>query len=101
MGEFIKHDDSKLMFSLIEPEFLEGMASVLTKGAAKYEIGNWKRLDPKEVRRYKDALLRHINESMKGNLLDGETHESHLLHSACNLMFLYHFEKRGHNELDR
>jgi hypothetical protein len=81
------------MFSLIEPRFIEGVAQVLSEGAAKYSIDNWKNLPVNEKRRYKDALLRHINEYMKGNILDSETHHSHLYHAACNLMFLDYFDK--------
>ena len=95
MSEFIKHDDGKLMMSLMEPDFIEGIAKILTLGATKYGVENWKTLPADEKRRYKDALLRHTNEYMKGNILDPETHESHLLHCACNLMFLHYFDKRS------
>jgi hypothetical protein len=96
MDTFTKDDSTKSMFSLIEPDFLEGIAKVMTLGAHKYSPNNWKLIHPSEKSRYKDALLRHINEYMKGNILDEETHHSHLYHAACNLMFLDYFDKRRH-----
>jgi len=92
MDEFVKDDNGKLMFSLIEPKFLEGVASVLTIGASKYLIDNWKKIPIDERRRYKDALLRHTNEYMQGNIVDSESSESHLYHIACNCMFLDYFD---------
>ncbi len=90
--DFNKDDDNKLLLSLIEPSFIEGLGEVLTDGAAKYGRENWKKLDRKEIHRYKDALLRHTNEYMKGNILDSESHHNHMLHIACNAMFLHHFD---------
>jgi len=89
---FNKDDMEKPMLSLIEPAFIEGVAKILTIGAKKYGLDNWKTIPIEEERRYKDALLRHINEYMKGNKLDNETHESHLYHAACNLMFLNYLD---------
>ena len=96
MSEFKKNDEDKLRMSLVEPEFIEGIASVLTDGAKMYGVDNWKTLNPKEKYRYKDALLRHVSEYMKGNILDNTSHKSHLLHAACNLMFLYYMDQREH-----
>ncbi len=93
MEEFTKYDIDKLMFSLVDPTFIEGIAEVLTIGATKYSPNNWKMIQQGETYRYKDALLRHINQYMKGDILDDDTHKSHLLHAACNLMFLHYFDR--------
>jgi len=90
---FKKDDIGKPMLSLIEPDFIEGVARVLTIGGKQYGLDNWKSIPIEEKRRYKDALLRHINEYMKGNILDDDTHESHLYHAACNLMFLDYLDR--------
>ena len=92
MSEFNKDDVGKPMLSLIEPTFIEGIAKVLTIGGKNYGFDNWKSIPISEKRRYKDALLRHINEYMKGNILDSDTSESHLYHAACNLMFLNYLD---------
>lgn len=90
--EFRKDDDGKTMFSLLVPEFIEGMAEVLTEGAKKYGIENWKKLSPDERIRYKDSLLRHINSYMKGNMFDKDSHKHEMLHIGCNAMFNYYFD---------
>ena len=89
---FRKDDAEKLMFSLIEPAFLEGMAKVLTDGGIRYGFNNWKNLRSEEKTRYKDALLRHINNYMKGHMLDDDSHQHEMLHVACNAMFLHYFD---------
>lgn len=83
---FIKNDQNKIQPSLIQPEFIEGMAKVLTLGAQKYSKDNWKKCEDKD--RYKDALLRHVLAYLKGEEKDEESGLSHLHHAACNLMFL-------------
>lgn len=85
-----KNDKEKIQPSLIEPEFIEKMAEVLTIGAKKYGLDNWKKCEDKK--RYKDALLRHILSYLKGEEKDKETGLSHLHHAACNLMFLGYLE---------
>ena len=81
----IKFDNEKLLFDLLEPEFEEGIAKVLTYGAKKYAPDNWKKI---ETRRYYHALRRHWNAYRKGERFDEESGESHLYHMACCLMFI-------------
>lgn len=86
--EFTKESLSvdKVRMSLLEPEFLEKVAAVLTDGAKKYSTDNWKKCPDKSL--YVDALLRHINAWQQGESVDKDTGISHLAHAACNLMFL-------------
>jgi len=93
MSEFAKDDNGKIMLSLIEPQFIKGTAKVLTIGAKKYSVGNWKKCEDRQ--RYEDALLRHIYDYLQGNKCDEETGVSHLYHAACNLMFLDAFDREG------
>ena len=88
MKEFVKNDTDKPMVSLVEPTFILGMAEVLTYGAKKYAINNWKEASNKDIRRIKDSLLRHVLAYTSGVLLDEETQFKHLHHAAANLMFL-------------
>ena len=88
----IKDDANKLRFDLIEPEFEETVASVLTFGAAKYSTGSWKHLED-GINRYYAALRRHISAWRRGEKLDPETGLSHLAHAACNIMFLMYMEE--------
>ena len=90
---FKKLDSGKTRFTLVDPVFVEGFAKILTDGAQKYGVDNWKLLPDDELHRYQDALLRHINSYFKGEKLDPETGMSHLYHAACNLMFLDYFDR--------
>ena len=95
MSDLLKYDSGKPMASLVEPEFILGMAKVMTKGAEKYAIDNWKQGHSEEdIRRYKDALMRHILAYLSGEKNDPETGLSHAYHASCNLMFLNYFETK-------
>ena len=91
--EFIKYDTNKPMMSLLEPDFIEDMAKVLTMGANKYSKDNWKKCEDKS--RYEDAMYRHMNEYLKGREYDIESRLPHLAHVAVNAMFLQYFNDNG------
>ena len=81
-----KSDSGKLMLHLIDPEFLDEMAFVLTKGAEKYSAMNWQGLEKDRVL---GSLLRHANEYAKG-IKDDPSYPfgKHLAAVAVNAMFL-------------
>lgn len=89
---FMKFDSDKPRMSLVDPDFIKGLADILTFGAQKYEADNWKLLDRKELYRYKDALLRHMYAYLGGELTDEESGRPHLDCVAFNLMALRYFE---------
>lgn len=89
---FIKHDNGKPMISLIDPKFIEGLASVMTQGANKYGRDNWQ--ECKEPHRYLDALLRHILKYWDGEKIDTESGKSHLYHIAFNAMALDYLDNK-------
>lgn len=89
---FKKNDVEKVRVSLVEPGFIYGTAKVLTFGANKYEVNNWKELPENELYRYKDALMRHLLAYLAGENIDPDSGLLHLDHIACNTMFLRHFE---------
>lgn len=82
-----KHDSGKPQMSLLDPLWLEGVASVLTFGATKYDAHNWRK--GFKHSRLLDAVLRHINAHNKGEVIDPESNLHHLLHASCGLMMLY------------
>ena len=88
----LKYDDGKARFDLIEPEFEEDIANILTMGANKYAPNSWQHVEDGK-NRYYAALRRHLNAWRKGEKIDRESGMSHLAHAACNVMFLMHFER--------
>lgn len=88
----IKYDIGKARFDLIEPEFEEAIANILTMGADKYAPNSWQHVEDGK-NRYYAALRRHLNAWRKGEKIDQESGMSHLVHVACNVMFLMHFER--------
>ena len=88
----LKYDGDKARFDLIEPEFEEDIANILTAGANKYAPNSWQHVEDGN-NRYYAALRRHLNAWRKGEKIDQESGMSHLAHVACNVMFLMHFER--------
>lgn len=80
-----KYDSFKPMYNLIDPEFEEGIAYVLTHGALKYEPNNWQKIEPE---RYIAAIRRHLKEYLTGNAFDEDSGLLHLDHLATDIMFL-------------
>lgn len=80
-----KADAGKTRYDLLVPEFIEGMANVMTFGATKYSDWSWFNL---ERNRVISSLLRHIIAYAKGEIYDPETQQKHLYHAGCNLMML-------------
>lgn len=82
----IKHDEGKTKFHLLIPEFVKGVADVMTKGADKYSEWNYLHLDKERII---GAHHRHMNAYQRGELNDPETGLSHLFHATCCLQMLW------------
>lgn len=93
MEQDIKLDKGKLRFDLIDQNFLDGLAKVLTFGAEKYSANSWQKIGNAEERYYA-ALQRHLSAYRKGEQKDDESGIEHLYHAAANIMFLAYFEKQ-------
>lgn len=93
MSNFMKFDENKPMFDLIDPYFEEDVAKVLTMGAKKYAKNNWQKNE--DIDRYIGALQRHLNDIKKGNFKDKESKLQHTAHIACNAMFLHYMIRKG------
>ncbi len=85
----VKNDriDGKLMWELLPMEEIEDIVKVYTAGANKYGPNKWQWLDDYD-NRYYAALLRHLVEYRKGNLIDEETGCYHLAQVAWNAIAL-------------
>jgi hypothetical protein len=88
-GGGCKDDKGKPRLELVEPDFLTGLAEVLTYGADKYGKGNWKK--GFDQGRLYGALLRHANAYWSGETYDPDTGLHHMLHVAVNAMFIHYY----------
>jgi len=93
VDDFIKFDSNKLMYDLIPPSALEGIAKVLTHGAKKYKPNNWRK-GSKD--RYIGATMRHFEAWRKGERFDQDSGFHHLEHVLTNICFLLELEDKKH-----
>lgn len=81
-----KFDQDKPRMDLIDADAMEGLAKVLTFGAAKYAAHNWR--GGLAYSRLVSSLLRHLNAIQRGEYTDPESGLPHIDHVGCNWMFL-------------
>jgi hypothetical protein len=93
----VKADSGKPMMSLIDPEFLEGLAEVLTFGAKKYAKHNWR--GGIAFSRLLDAAYRHLGAINRGEDTDPESGLPHIYHLTCCVMF-YSWMSKHRPDLD-
>lgn len=67
------------------PRAMEAVAALSTAGAAKYSWGGWETV-PDGFDRYSDALVRHLIQEGKGEILDNDTGLSHSTAVAWNAL---------------
>lgn len=94
----IKHDDGKTKFHLLIPEFVKGVADVMTLGAEKYSAWNYLGLERERVI---SAHHRHMNAYQRGEVNDPETGLSHLHHATCCLQMLWALDNDFHGKEER
>lgn len=94
-----KDDGNKVRYELLPPEFLDGVAQILTFGAVKYEDRNWEK--GMKWSRVFGALMRHLWAWWANSGPDPETGKSHLWHAGCCLAFLIAYEQRKTGQDDR
>lgn len=85
-GSKVALDGSKLRVELVPPQFIEGVADILTFGARKYAAHNWMR--GISWMGIIAGVLRHVYLFARGVNIDDESGKPHLFHAACGLLFL-------------
>lgn len=86
----LRYNDGKPRPSLIDPNFIMGLAEVLEMGAQKYGDYNWQKgMNQKDIM---DSLMRHSLKYLSGNIEDEESGLHEMLHIAANAMFVYYFD---------
>lgn len=89
-----KLDSDKPDLDLVLGSFTKALVEVGkvgTFGAKKYSDNGWKKV-PNAQRRYLSAMQRHYYTYKDDELLDPETHLSHLAHMSWNALAALHFE---------
>jgi len=81
-----KFDQDKPRMDLLDADFLEGVAQVLTFGAQKYAAHNWRQ--GLSVSRLIAAAYRHLGAINRGEDNDPESGRPHTYHLGCCTMFL-------------
>lgn len=94
-----RYNQGKPQTREIDPEFIMGMAKVLTASRTKYAEGNWQN-ETKFSTPY-ESCMRHLMKFWSGEEKDSESGEHHLLHCAVNLMFLHYHLTSGKGVDDR
>ena len=90
-----KNDAGKPRLSLVPFSIIWDIAKVREYGCQVYEDPeNWRSV---EVERYWDALLRHVTQIPRNDLLakDKESGLPHLWHAACNVSFILELLENG------
>lgn len=89
----IQYNSGKPKLSMLDPDFIEEMAKAMMFGENKYARDNW-RLGT-NYSEILDGIGRHLNDRIRGKVVDDESGLSPLAHLACRAMFLYYYEKHG------
>lgn len=87
MEKIYKDEKNKARIDLVDPEFIVGIAEILGYGVEKYEPYSFQKV-AEGLDKYYAAAMRHILKWRTGDFEDEETGKNHLLHAACNLMFM-------------
>lgn len=96
MEQSVKNDykDRKLRWDLLPLKEIEDIVKVYTAGADKYGPNKWQGLSD-GYNRYKGAMLRHLMEYEKGNIVDEETGCLHLAAVAWNAIAMLYCSKQA------
>ncbi len=87
MSNGLKFDSGKPRYDLLPFSAMDEIARVLTVGAEKYGVENWREVEEAH-RRYFAAAMRHMSEYQQGRVMDAETNLHALAHAACSLLFI-------------
>ncbi len=93
----VKHDNGKTRPSLVllsMSRALQSVSEVATFGADKYTDDGWREV-PDGVRRYTDAMLRHLLAEASGEVNDPESGLPHAAHIAWNALARLDLELRA------
>lgn len=91
-------EPDKLRYDLIPAEPIKQLATLLTKGHKHYGESFWKTLPIKD---HNEALWRHFMEFQLGELKDGESGQSPLVHMVCRALFILELQRECQERVNR
>jgi len=95
---FVKYDENKPAYELLDPYAINEIVRVLTYGAKKYNAHNWNKCN--SITRYFGACLRHLFAWLRGEDIDPESGIHHLAHAGCSVIFMLGLWGRYGSEVD-
>jgi len=98
-GGGLRYNGDKILIELLPPEWIWGLADVMTEGAKKYAVRNWERGMAWSI--MIGCSSRHVLKFLCGQRYDDETGCHHLAMAAWNLLALMTYDLReiGDNDL--
>lgn len=99
-----KYDAGKPRYALIPVHAEREVVCVLTTGAIKYDVGNWKENGGFDYDRPISAALRHIKDFQMGKRWDDDPKSGHhhvIANAICELLFLLDFDLTGNGNDNR
>jgi len=95
----LRYDDDKPRFDLLPPEAMEALARHYLAGAQKYDARNWEK--GMAWGRCFGSMMRHAWAWMRGEDIDQETGNHHMIAVAWNAIALFTYATRHIGEDDR
>ena len=87
----LRYNKGKPKMSTIPPDFLLGLAEVMTMGEEKYGRYNFAKGNYVSVPY--DSCMRHLMAYMSGEKNDNESGQHHLFHAAVNIMMMWLYDE--------
>ena len=100
LKKFVKYDQEKPRYELVDPYALNEIVKVLTHGSLKYDDHNWSKCET--ITRYFGACCRHLFAWLGGEDIDKDSGHLHLACAGCCIFFMLGLTKiRGDKVDDR
>ena len=95
-----KSIEGKLRTDLVEPEWIEAIAEVMTYSSTKYDERSWQSCDRGDSFTVDyAAAMRHLLKWRKGQMIDEQSGLSHLAHAAADILIMLWHEYKAYPEI--
>lgn len=98
-GKALRHNEDKLRYDLLPPEFIEALTDHFTENLKKYPERNWER--GMAWLKCFASMMRHAWSWARGEDFDKENGRHHMIAIAWNAMAIYVYSVRKIGDDDR